>query len=461
MIYLKEFKKNKYMKKLLLLSSLLISGALFSQSWTEQNTNYPTTTPGTYTGDISVVSATTAWAMAQRTSTTNHQRYSKTTDGGTTWTTGTINVGSTTLVGVANITAVDGNTAWVSGFQATATPTALQGVYKTISGGSIWARQSGAAFSSGSFVNFVHFWDANNGVCMGDKLGGYYEIYTTTNGGSTWTRTPSANIQASTGNYGYTGKFTVKGNTIWFGTDAGELMRSTDKGLNWTTIATPIADFGGGTITTVAGEVAFKDDNTGVLIKNNLDATGATTSSELYRTVNGGTTWTLVPATGFYNGAIAYAGTSILVTGASSGTTAAGFGSAYSLNDGTTWTNIDGVGKTSLSFLSETVGFAGGFSTAGVGGAYKFTNNLGTAKFDENSFTAYPNPVNDVVTITNKDNATFNAISITDINGRTVKNVKADNVSELQVNVSELNSGIYFLNISSENGKAVKKFIKN
>lgn len=445
------------MKKLLLLSSLLISGALFSQTWTEQNTNYPVS--GTYTGDIAVVNASTAWAMAQRTSTTNHQRYSKTTDGGTTWTTGAINVGSTTLVGVGNITAVDASTAWVSGFQATATATALQGVYKTTSGGSIWTRQAGAAFTSGSFVNFVYFWDANNGVCMGDKLGGYYEIYTTSNGGSTWTRTPSANIQASIGLYGYTGKFTVTGNTIWFGTDAGELMRSTDKGLNWTTIATPIADFGGGTITTVAGEVAFKDDNTGVLIKNNLDATGATTSSVLYRTTNGGTTWTVVPATGFFSGAIAYAGTGLLVTGASSNS--AGFGSSYSLNDGTTWTAIDGIGKTSLSFLSETVGFAGGFTTTGVGGAYKFTSNLGTAKFNENSFTAYPNPVNDVVTITNKDNATFNAISITDINGRTVKSVKADNVSELQVNVSELNSGIYFLNISSENGKAVKKFIKN
>lgn len=440
------------MKKLLLLSSLLISGALFSQSWTEQNTNYPVS--GTYTGDIAVVSATTAWAMAQRTTTTNHQRYAKTTDGGTTWTTGAINVGSATLVGVANITAVDGTTAWVSGFQATDTQTALQGVYKTSSGGSIWTRQATAAFSTGSFVNFVYFWDANNGVCMGDKLGGYYEIYTTSNGGSTWTRTPSANIQASAGLYGYTGKFTVKGNTIWFGTDAGELMRSTDKGLNWTTITTPIADF-------ISGEVAFKDNNTGVLIKNTLDGAGAITNSELYRTTNGGTTWTAVPATGFYNGAIAYAGTGILVTGASSGTTAAGFGSAYSLNDGTTWINIDGIGKTSLSFLSETVGFAGGFSTAGVGGAYKFTNNLGTAKFDENSFTAYPNPVNDLVTVTNKDNANFNAISITDINGRTVKTVKADNVSELQVNVSELNSGIYFLNISSENGKAVKKFIKN
>ncbi len=360
-------------------------------------------------------------------------------------------------MGIGNITAVDANTAWVSVFPTSAA-LATQGIYKTIDGGLTWSKQTTAAYGASSFVNFVYFWDANNGVCMGDKLGNYFEVYTTTNGGTNWTRTPFTGFAVSTGVYGYTGKFYVKGNTIWFGTDAGELMKSVNKGLNWTKITTPIADFGGGTDTTVTGEFAFKDDNTGIIIKNNIDGTGATTSSVFYRTTNGGTNWTTVSTTGFFTGTIAYAGTSMLVSGASAGTS---FGSSYSLNDGTSWTAIDGIGKTSLSFLSETVGFGGGFTTTGVGGVYKFSNSLATASFKNDLFSAYPNPVTDVVTVSNKDNTSFNTVSITDINGRIVKSINANNASELQVNISELNSGIYFMNIASENATAVKKIIKN
>lgn len=449
------------MKKLLLLLALFTGVFGFSQTWTEQNTNYPTA--GSYTGDVAIVDANVAWSMVQRTTATNYQQFSKTSNGGTTWTTGTINVGNTTGLGIANITAVDANTAWVSVFP-TAAGLATQGIYKTTNGGTTWTRQATAAFGVNSFCDFVYFWDANNGVCMGDKLGSYYEVYTTSNGGTTWTRTPLFNFATSTGDFGYTGNYYVKGNTIWFGTDAGELMRSTNFGLNWTKITTPVLDFGGGTVTTERAEYAFRDDNNGVIIKNNLDGTGAITSSVFYRTTNGGTTWTTVTTSGFYNGAIAYAGTSMLVSGASSGTTAAGFGSSYSLNDGATWTNIDGIGKTSLNFLNETVGYAGGFTNATnntVGGIYKFSNGLGTTNFINNKFTTYPNPANTFVNISNNDNILISSIEITDLNGRIIKSVTVGNLNETQINVSDLNSGVYFMNISSDSGRAVKKFVKN
>jgi hypothetical protein len=35
------------------------------------------------------------------------------------------------------------------------------------------------------------------------------------------------------------------------------------------------------------------------------------------------------------------------------------------------------------------------------------------------------------------------------------------NAIENQINISDLNSGVYFLNITSENGSATKKIIKN
>jgi opacity protein-like surface antigen len=76
-------------------------------------------------------------------------------------------------------------------------------------------------------------------------------------------------------------------------------------------------------------------------------------------------------------------------------------------------------------------------------------------------FSTHPNPANDVVNISNNDNILLTNITVNDINGRTVKTVKVNNLSEVQLDVNELSSGVYFMNITSDSGIAVKKFIKN
>ena len=49
------------------------------------------------------------------------------------------------------------------------------------------------------------------------------------------------------------------------------------------------------------------------------------------------------------------------------------------------------------------------------------------------------------------------SISVSDINGRMVKNqIGAD----AQINVSDLNAGVYFVTIESNEGMTKKKFIK-
>jgi hypothetical protein len=89
------------------------------------------------------------------------------------------------------------------------------------------------------------------------------------------------------------------------------------------------------------------------------------------------------------------------------------------------------------------------------------SSNLKTDEFFSNKFSAYPNPARETVTIANNDNILLTDVNITDINGRSVKTLKVNNLSEIQVNVSELTAGVYFMNISTDSGKAVKKFIKN
>ena len=52
-------------------------------------------------------------------------------------------------------------------------------------------------------------------------------------------------------------------------------------------------------------------------------------------------------------------------------------------------------------------------------------------------------------------------ISITDLNGRVVKQISYTNVSDIQVNVSDLASGMYMMNITSDKGSVTKKILKN
>ncbi len=89
------------------------------------------------------------------------------------------------------------------------------------------------------------------------------------------------------------------------------------------------------------------------------------------------------------------------------------------------------------------------------------SSNLRTDEFLSSKFSTYPNPSTNIVTVSNSENIIFTEVAITDINGRTVKNINVNDLSEVQINVSDLNSGVYFMNITSDSGKAVKKFIKN
>lgn len=89
------------------------------------------------------------------------------------------------------------------------------------------------------------------------------------------------------------------------------------------------------------------------------------------------------------------------------------------------------------------------------------TTGLGVNDAFARKFSAYPNPANNVVNISNNDNITLTNVAINDINGRTVKTMKVNNLSEVQMDVTELSAGVYFMNIDTDSGIAVKKFIKN
>ncbi len=83
----------------------------------------------------------------------------------------------------------------------------------------------------------------------------------------------------------------------------------------------------------------------------------------------------------------------------------------------------------------------------------KFLNNQ-----KSNLFSLYPNPTSSILNITNSDNLDIKNISVVDINGRVVKNQAG---SLTQINVSDLNAGVYFVTIETNEGTGTSKFIKN
>ena len=441
------------MKKTLLLLLVLTGLSANAQFWTVKSTGFATVSRGL--GSISIVDANNVWAMAvdgSAAASNTVKEITRSTDGGNTWTPTTLttaNMGpGVANLGLSSISAVSATTAWISAFPGTGTP--IGGVWKTVNSGANFTKQTTAAFTAASFTNFVYFWDANNGVTQGDPDPTAFEIYTTSNGGTTWTRVATANIPATSpaGNeFGYSNNYYIAGNTIWFGTSSGRLYRSVDKGLNWTVSQAPaVTDFGSAT---GGGAYAFATPLNGLLV---------TKTGQIFNTIDGGTTYTEMAVTGFFTGDIAYVpGT----TGAyvTTGTT----GSSYTLDGGLTWTLIDALQHTVVSFFDGNTGFTGGFTTsATVGGVSKYTGTvLKTDTFNASKFSTYPNPVSDNVTISNSDNILLTDVSITDINGRTVKSLKVNNLSEVQMNVAELTAGVYFMNVTTDFGKAVKKFIKN
>lgn len=88
------------------------------------------------------------------------------------------------------------------------------------------------------------------------------------------------------------------------------------------------------------------------------------------------------------------------------------------------------------------------------------TKTLSSEDFFASNFAVYPNPASSVLNVASSNNATITAASITDINGRTVKNVSLNAVSQTQINIADLTAGVYFLSVTSDAGTGTSKIVK-
>ncbi|GAA3927656.1 T9SS type A sorting domain-containing protein [Hymenobacter algoricola] len=469
------------MKKNLLPLALLCGLAFSAQAqtnskWTLQNTTGAATPPNFLSRQIQTVSEQVAWQLIQESvdgASTN--LFTRTINGGSTWSfnavTGAANYQA------AGIHALDGNTAFVAQFGAAGGGE----VVKTTNGGNSWTKSTTISqfAAPAGFNNWVYFFDANNGVCLGDPNGpgaAYFEIYTTSNGGNTWVRVPSSNTPAplGPGEYGLVGSYFALGNTIWAGTtnlsnpsdqNSGiptRILKSTDRGLTWTASVQT-------TLVGSVSKIAFTDQNNGIAF--NASTTGGI---NLIGTTDGGATWTPRAYTGNFNcfDIDAVPGTNMLISVGSSVlpvATTADYGSSYSTNNGLTWIDIDRRNYySSVDFISRTVGYAGARTDAnGVGGVYKANATiLGNRNAElQKALSVYPNP--SASGVFNLQLATGikagTSVRVFDAVGRLVlsQTLNATAIaSQLStVDLSKEKAGLYTLELRTENGVAQQKLV--
>lgn len=86
---------------------------------------------------------------------------------------------------------------------------------------------------------------------------------------------------------------------------------------------------------------------------------------------------------------------------------------------------------------------------------------LSSTQFEVNNFSFYPNPAKDLITIEAAQNTTISNVVITDILGKTIYNNSYNNESKIEVNLSDLSKGIYFIKVSLPTKETQQmKFIK-
>lgn len=280
-----------------------------------------------------------------------------------------------------SISPVSAKTVYVGGWTESYTNV----FYKTTDGGTTWNKLSFELTSVSPPTSIIHFFDEQNGLIIGGIRDSYLEIYTTTNGGSSWARVAQTSIpvlrtdEKSMQIQIWAGK----GNSFWFLTSYGRMYRSTNKGNTWAVGEQKLSRTGRGN-----PMIAFQDETTGLFA-----------GDYLYRTSNGGETWsTLNFLSDFIPNSICFipGTTSTYVASSDDGGVIHKLGSAFTIDGGNNWILVDKLKRGKLAFASLTNGWTG------VGNSiYKWAGTFSGAEDNDSSLPQcfelnqnYPNPFN-------------------------------------------------------------------
>ncbi|MFN8165122.1 MAG: T9SS type A sorting domain-containing protein [Bacteroidia bacterium] len=166
----------------------------------------------------------------------NSKTYARTTDAGATWQISA--VPELNDRGCQCVFALSADVAWIG--MTDVNNGGSNSIWKTVDGGQNWQQQLTTQYTnSGSYISSIAFFNATNGVAIGQTSYGHFEIYTTSNGGTDWDSVPHANIPVTNGNeYNYSNGYAQSGDSVWFSTSTGRIFFSYDQGHTWGVTAT-------------------------------------------------------------------------------------------------------------------------------------------------------------------------------------------------------------------------------
>ena len=281
----------------------------------------------------------------------NHGVYAKTTDGGKSWVTDTINGYS--FADFRDIEAIDENVAYVmaSGLPAV--------ILKTTDGGKSW-KELYRTIQSGVFFNSIEFWNEKEGIVLSDPIDEDFLILITNDGGDTWEHVGGDKLPDALPleiNYAASGTcIALAGDSYaWFVTGGGKyarVFRTKNKGITWDAVNTPLVageQFAGGY------SIAFKDTLNGIIV-GGIYTDQRVTGKNIAVTKDGGGTWKLINEKDGYRSCVAYVQPDksdyLVKVGPS--------GSEFSINGGESWCFLDSIDFHSVDFSGIHAGWASG-----------------------------------------------------------------------------------------------------
>jgi photosystem II stability/assembly factor-like uncharacterized protein len=422
---------------LVLLISFAVGISSLQAQWTTQ-----TVPPNMgLISDIHIIDPNVIWAKGNGIAPSWNAPILRTTNGGTTWSAIPVNIaGLNGQFSLFSLEALDANTAFAVISLNNPGTGAVTRIYKTADAGLTWTAITGIFTSPDSWANFVQFFDMNNGLAFGDNQ----EIYTTNNGGNTWSAVPAANLPPNAANLDVSlDRRTVVGNMIWVPVNGLRIYKSIDKGLHWT-VTTPT--FSQPVFGSFLEGLAFQDANNGLTSFGN----------RISRTTDGGQTWTPVtPAGNFFRHGITHVtGTPNSYVIYSDFVATPGF--SVTKDNGLTWTLIDSNVHSSAAFINSQTGWSGGNETM-----YKLAGNiLSTPKeaVSANSFLIYPNPGQGLFHITAAAAGAF-TLEVYDLVGNMVVHQESNSFGKNTLDLSGQKKGVYLLHIKSGEQRMVEKIV--
>lgn len=281
----------------------------------------------------------------------------RTTDGGATWTASTV-PGADSLQ-FRDVHAVSADTAYLLSIGRGA----QSRIYKTTDGGDSWTRQFTSPEPE-AFFDCLDFWDAEHGIAFSDAIDGTFYLVTTRDGGETWTRvSPNALPPAAEGEASFAASgtclVTVGDSTAYVGTggvDTARVLRTTDRGRNWTAHPTPIA--AGKPVAGIAS-LTFRTAQHGAALGGLMavDDLPDSTVANVAVTQDGGDTWSLAPSAPLPG---IFGGTYVPGLNPSPLVVAGPAGIAYSRGDGADWIRVTNQSHWSVAFAEPQAGWAVG-----------------------------------------------------------------------------------------------------